>query len=197
MSQIPFLIKKKLEKDMKLLDNNEYREVLNILKQNQQKYSSNSKGIFFNLKYVDDSTIKDIIKFVEFCKKNKIYLEKKIVNHSTPESHPLNITNNFHDDKQDITIDIENILKKQSKISNNFTFQNYIDKISIVPKKEFKNKQISKYPDIININNEFTGSNNRILKKCKNFESSYFHSSSETDNANFKKNILEPELNLR
>ena len=78
MSQIPFLIKKKLEKDMKLLDNNEYREVLNILKQNQQKYSSNSKGIFFNLKYVDDSTIKDIIKFVEFCKKNKYILKKKL-----------------------------------------------------------------------------------------------------------------------
>ena len=197
MSQIPFLTKKKLEKDMKLLDNNEYNEVLNILKKNQQKYSSNSKGIFFNLKYVDDSAIKDIIKFVEFCKKNKIYLEEKIDN-NTPQDQNLNIKDNFNNDKLDITIDIENIIKKQSKNNNNFTFQNYIDKISIVPKKEFKNKQMSKYPNIVNINNEFTGSSNRILKKCKNFESSYTQQrSNETDNANLKKNILEPELNLR
>ena len=70
--------------------------------------------------------------------------------------------------------------------SNNFSFKNYLDKISIIPKKEFKNKQPEKYPDLININTEFTGSNNRILKKCKNFEntfSKYSDNSRECNNS--------------
>ncbi len=56
-------------------------------------------------------------------------------------------------------------------------------------KKEFKNKQSNNYPDLININTEFTGSDNRILKKCKNYENSYTKSSSNS-------NILEAEVNI-
>ena len=68
-----------------------------------------------------------------------------------------------------------------------------IDKISVVPKKEFQNKQPDKYPDLININNEFTGSNNRILKKCKNYDNIYnkfIENANLTDSNN---NVLEAE----
>ena len=174
-SEINILKKKKLERDIKQLDKHEYIEILNIIKKNNQKYSKNSTGIFFNLKYINDKTIMEIIHFVEFCKKNKIFLEKEVYNEekSSREQEKLqnhiNGSHNF-ENLDDIKIDIQDILDSKNNKATSFTFKNYLDKISIVPKKEFKNKQPSQYPNLININNEFTGSNNRILKKCKNLD---------------------------
>ena len=74
---VSILEKKRLKRDIKLLDKHEYIEILNIIKKNDQKYSENATGIFFNLKYINDKTIKEMINFMEFCKKNKIFLKKK------------------------------------------------------------------------------------------------------------------------
>jgi len=189
--------KKKLEKDIKKLDKHEYIEILNIIKKNNQHYSQNSKGIFFNLKYINEKTIKDMIKFIEFCKKNTAFLEEdytvdKPVQYKKDSKKELYDSYNLED--LDITIDIKNFIKSKDNKSNNFTFKNYLDKISIVPKKEFINKQSEKYPDLININTEFTGTNNRILKKCKNYESSY-SKSNETSALEYN-NILEAEVHI-
>ena len=191
MAGISFLRKKQLEKDIKKLDKNEYTEILAILKRNKQKYSENSKGIFFNLKYIDNKTILDIIKFVDFCKKNKEFLKKE--DRNTDKHLNTDQFLNIASDKMydlgdiDISIDIEKLLKKQNNKVNSFSFKSYLDKIAVVPKKEFKNKEINKYPDLININNEIKASNNRLLKKCKNYESIYSSIACEFDNTDKKK----------
>ena len=138
-----------------------------------------------------------MINFMEFCKKNKIFLKKK-TDLDTPELVSIQkIKNKSKDtyslDDFDITIDIKDILASKNDKSKSFTFKNYLDKISVVPKKEFQNKQPDKYPDLININNEFTGSNNRILKKCKNYDNIYnkfIENANLTDSNN---NVLEAE----
>lgn len=189
-SSISILDKKKLEKDIKKLDKHEYIEILNLLKKNNQKYSQNSKGIFFNLKYINDKTIIEMIQFIDFCKKNRVFLEEEKYDDTldkTVSNKKKNSYESYTLDDLDITIDIKNFMaSKTGNKSNNFSFKNYLDKISIIPKKEFKNKQPEKYPDLININTEFTGSNNRILKKCKNFEntfSKYSDNSRECNNS--------------
>ena len=177
-SSISILEKKKLERNIKKLNKHEYIEILNIIKKNNQKYSKNSKGIFFNLKYISDKAIKEMIEFINFCNKNRLFLEEDNYNDIPVKSVVNNVKSNSYEgytlDDLDITIDIKNFMdSKTTNKSNNFTFKNYLDKISVVPKKEFKNKQSDKYPDLVNINTEFTGSNNRILKKCKNYENNY------------------------
>ena len=186
---ITLLQKKKLEKDIKNLDKNEHLEILNIIKKNNQNFSKNSKGIFFNLKYIDIKTLEEIINFVEFCKKNQTFLDTERTSHHTPPLTNRHISTPGIQKKIDLTSELGEILELKNCRPNNFTFKNYLDKISIVPKKEFKNKQSDNYPDLININTTFTGANNRILKKCKNYENSYPKTTSNT-------NILEVEANI-
>ena len=191
---ISILDKKKLERDIKKLDKHEYIEILNIMKKNNQRYSENSKGIFFNLKYINDRAIEEMMQFIEFCKKNKVFLEGKNYADAPPES--VNTKSNpyegYNINDLDISIDIKKFMDSKNEKSNNFTFKNYLDKISVVPKKEFKNKQPEKYPDLVNINTEFTGANNRILKKCKNYENNYTKHV-ENNSLEFNNNILSAE----
>ena len=185
---ITILQKKKLEKDIKFLDKNEHLEILNIIKKNNQKFSKNSKGVFFNLKYIDIKTLEEIINFVEFCKNNRSFLDtERLPEHKIKENKNIQQPPSLK--KIDLSTELSELLELKNTRSNNFTFKNYLDKISIVPKKEFKNKQPDSYPDLININTEFTGTNNRILKKCKNYENSY-------PKANSNANILEAEINI-
>ena len=196
-SPISILEKKQLERNIKKLDKHEYIEILNIMKKNNQKYSKNSKGIFFNLKYISDKAIKEMIEFIKFCNKNRVFLETDNYKDVPVKSSVNNVKSNIYDgytlDDLDITIDIKNFMdSKTTNKTNNFTFKNYLDKISVVPKKEFKNKQADKYPDLVNINAEFTGTNNRILKKCKNYENNYTKIS-ENNTAESASNILSAE----
>ena len=64
--------KKILEKEIPRLNQNEYQEVFNIIRQNtQSKYSENSRGVYINLKFLDDITIQKIIKFIDYTKNYK------------------------------------------------------------------------------------------------------------------------------
>ena len=189
---LSLLEKKQLEKDIKMLDKNEHLEILKIIQKNKQKYSKNSKGIFFNLKYVDDIVIYEINNFVEFCKKNKPYLEE--INSSLSEDV---IGRDSGKNISDIKIDIEmeKILSSKSNKKNNFSFKNNLNKIEIIPTKEFKNKSPDKYPNLIDINSKFTEINNRILKKCKNSNNNNpneFNTSPK--DKKHKKTYLEAEL---
>ena len=69
--KVSYREKKQLEKDIVNLTTNEHTEILNIIRNNNQKYSENNAGVYINLKYVDEDTIRKIIDFVTFCKKNK------------------------------------------------------------------------------------------------------------------------------
>ncbi len=135
---ITVLQKKKLEKDIKLLDKNEHLEILNIIKKNNQKFSKNSKGVFFNLKYIDDKTLHEIINFVEFCKNNRKFLNTE----RFPSSEIIQASKNTQSisplKKIDLTAELAEILELKNTRSNNFTFKNYLDKISIVPKKRIQ-----------------------------------------------------------
>ena len=199
-SSISILEKKKLERDVKKLDKNEYIEILSIIKKNNQNYSQNSTGIFFNLKYINDKTIEEMIHFIEFCKKNKIFLAKKDGDDTKPivpiPKSKNDAYDNYNIDEFDMTIDIKDFMSSKNNKSNNFTFKNYLDKISVVPKKEFTNKQPDKYPDLININNEFTGSDNRILKKCKNYDNIYSKFIENNNASEYKNNELEAETHI-
>ena len=180
--------KKQLERDIKKLDRNEHIEILNIIKKHQQKFSRNNKGIFFNLKYIDDPTLREIILFVEFCKNNSILLNNK-----SPLNPGVTIRSGIESghmlEQLSLPILPPDIVNIKNNKYNNFTFKNYLDKISIIPKKEFKNKQSEIYPDLINVDGEFTGHTNRLLKKCKNYDAvGNTHAGSS--------NILESEANI-
>ena len=64
-TEITYKQKKQLEKDISKLSSQEHTEILNIIRNNNQKYSENSTGVYFNLKYVDCDTLKKIIEFPE------------------------------------------------------------------------------------------------------------------------------------
>ena len=75
--QVTYKHKKQLEKDIGNFAINEYNEILNIIRNNKQKYSENVGGIYFNLKYINEQTISKIIEFVKFAKSNRQLIKKK------------------------------------------------------------------------------------------------------------------------
>mgnify|MGYP006084523249 CR=1 FL=1 len=162
---LSLLNQRQLEKDIKYLDKNEHLEILKIMRKHEQKYSENSKGVFFNLKYIDNHVISEIKEFVEFCKSNKSFLNNLETGEDPIRGETINPTLGKCVSKVDI--DIEKILSSKTDKKNNFSFKNYLDKIAIVPNKEFKNKGDDSYPNLININTKFSEMNSRILKKCK------------------------------
>ena len=179
--------KKQLERDIKVLDKNEHFEILNIIKKHQQKFSKNNKGVFFNLKYIDEPTLREIISFVDFCKKNSILLNKNSVKNFDAQTK----NNDTGHMLEKLSLPIKNppsVSLKDNKYKN-FTFKNYLDKISIIPKKEFQNKQTDAYPNLISVEEEFTGHSNRLLKKCKNHDVTGTVPSNTSD-------VLEVEANI-
>ena len=194
MSSITYDDKKYLEKTIKLLDRVEYNEILKILIKNKQKYSINKTGIFFNLKYIDTDSLKELINFVKFCTENrKIFKLEPEINYIYNPEDKKNIHN--LEDK-----DIKYKMNKESETGNlkkkfefkldsgllhkdldkfksknvkemNFSFKNYLDKISIISNKEFENNEYV-YPILNEYISNFEGVNDRIFKKCKNIDRS-------------------------
>jgi len=54
----------------------EMDELFKILHNTKCEYSRNNNGIFINLRWVDDSVLREIEQFMAFCNKNRIELEK-------------------------------------------------------------------------------------------------------------------------
>lgn len=188
MSKITYIQKKKLEHDIKELDHNEYNEILNILKKHDQKFSENSAGIYFNLKYIDENVINEIIDFIDFSIKNKILLKK-----TQKKLSVNNQTINQDYSKCSDIWSIDAVRKEFSQINkrntmSEFVFKNYLDKISIVPNKEFKEKKMS-FPDIITTEASFSKSHDRLLKKCKNIDTSSHDFQTNTSNILLEDNL--------
>ena len=193
MSGITYEEKKYLEKTIKLLDSVEYNEILKILIKNKQKYSINKTGIFFNLKYINTDSLKELINFVKFCTENrKIFklepdinyidnlkdkninnVEEKDIKYKMKEESEIGSFKKTFEFK----LDSGSLHKDNSKFKSknvkemNFTFKNYLDKISIISNKEFENNEYV-YPILNEHNSNFEGVNDRIFKKCKNIDRS-------------------------
>ena len=68
-NKISYSTKKFLQKEVPKLSKNEYYEIFNIIKQNTDAtYSENSTGVYINLKYLNQITIKKITDFIKYTK---------------------------------------------------------------------------------------------------------------------------------
>jgi hypothetical protein len=156
--------RKLLEKEIPKLSKNEHNELFNIIRNNNSKYSENARGVYINVKYLDKNTIDKIIEFIEYTKKNKkILKDNSLVN---------NNNNNSEDKYEKVLLDKKTIHKElerlKGKKNDNFSFQNFLDKLSITNIKQFQ-QQDEKiiYPDLKNSNIKFNGVKARLLKKCR------------------------------
>lgn len=66
---------KNIKKSIEKLQENEHYEIIKILNKHNFKYSENNNGVFINMNRLSNTIILDILKFIEFCKKNKQRLE--------------------------------------------------------------------------------------------------------------------------
>jgi hypothetical protein len=61
--------RKQLFENLKMLVASEYEEFYRILKRNNEQYTENSNGIFFDVMNLKDETFAEMEKFMEFCLK--------------------------------------------------------------------------------------------------------------------------------
>lgn len=196
-NNITYRQKKQLEKDIVTLSSNEHTEILNIIRNSNQKYSENNAGVYINLKFIDNQTIKSIIEFVDFCKKNK----KKESEENDAKSNKANkktnknktgIGKNYTLSKEDITSQLKR-LKEQKQ--ENFSFQNFLDKLSVTNIKTFKKNEKIVYPQLKQTKKKFDPLGDRILKKCKDtykntdFSDTYSDDNSIENQDNLTKNL--------
>jgi len=66
-------IKNKLDK----LSENELTEIFKIIKNNNEKYSTNKNGIFINLSTLQKHTIQELSHFIYFCERNDRLFDKE------------------------------------------------------------------------------------------------------------------------
>lgn len=160
--------KKILEKEIPKLNQNEFQEVFNIIRQNNSsKYSENSRGVYINLKFLDDETITKIINFIQYTKNYRKNIEEKKKVEKTTEEKRSNNENykGYTLDKESIETEL---LRLKTKKNENFTFQNFLDKLSITNIKQFeKTESKINYPQLKNSKAKFGGVKARVLKKCR------------------------------
>ena len=138
-----FKNKKLLEKEIPKLNQNEYNEIFNIIRNNSaSKYSENSRGVYINLKYLDESTINKMVEFIQYTKKNKNQLVNKT------DQRKINIienkgkftnANKYTLDQQEIHKELQRLKEKNN---DNFSFQNFLDKLSVTNIKQFSQTHI-------------------------------------------------------
>jgi hypothetical protein len=158
-------MQKQLEKDIHKLTKNEYNEIFNIIRNNGSKYSENSRGVYINLKYIDKDTLYKMIKFINYtknCKKKNIDIDKK--SNNKKKAYELDINKKL--DRDSIYKELTR-LKEKKKNKDNFSFQNFLDKLSVTNIKQFGNNDKIKYPNLKNTNIKFDGVKARLLKKCR------------------------------
>ena len=70
-------LRKQILEDLKLLNKSEQEEIFRILKISNSFFSENSNGIFFDMSRLDIEVFGQIVKFLEFCKKNRKNFESR------------------------------------------------------------------------------------------------------------------------
>jgi len=197
-------MRKQLEKDIHKLTKNEYNEIFNIIRNNGSKYSENSRGVYINLNYIDKDTLTKMINFIEYSKNNK----KKNTNVKNKEKNSNN-SSKFNNREKNKKLDRESIhkelqrLKEKQSQKDHFSFQNFLDKLSVTNIKQFNNNDKIKYPVLKNSNIKFNGVKARLLKKCRetnkitNLNYNFYNDTGSSDEIshcekenNYKKEII-------
>ena len=167
--------RERLRRDLVGLSDIEYREIFNMVRQKVNQYSENNNGIFINLKYIDDELLDKIYDFLEFSKKNKMYLkeleekqnnERRTIDTSLHQHPILSRDNMANQSSHANTIDMMTSMTKKTTVDN-FTFQNFIDKLTITNMKMFPENERIVYPTIKQHKWNVVGVKARLLKKCK------------------------------
>jgi hypothetical protein len=167
--------RERLRRDLVGLSDIEYREIFNMVRQKVNQYSENNNGIFINLKYIDDELLDKIYDFLEFSKKNKMYLkeleekqnnERRTIDTSLHQHPTLSRDNMANQSSQVNTVDMMTSMTKKTTVDN-FTFQNFIDKLTITNMKMFPENERIVYPTIKQHKWNVVGVKARLLKKCK------------------------------
>lgn len=199
--QVTYRHKKQLEKDISNLSSNEYNEILNIIRNNKQKYSENIGGIYFNLKYINEQTIQKIIEFVKFAKSNKVVIKKEEKNNNNKINNKIiskinkNIGKKYTLDQNSIQ---QELLRLKNKNQENFSFQNFLDKLSVSNIKTFKKNEKIVYPELKEIKMNYSGSSERLLKKCREVNKRDFFSYftyNDSDDEEDRDQIIEKNKN--
>jgi choline kinase len=63
--------RKILFENLKMLVTSEYEEIFRILKRNNESYTENSNGIFFDVMTIKNETYTDMQNFMDFCLKTR------------------------------------------------------------------------------------------------------------------------------
>lgn len=209
-SSIDMKNKERLKKEISNLQYSEHCEIFNIIRKDTDKISENKNGVFINLKYVKDETLIKVQEFIDFCKKNNNLLKKKQLAHDNElktvnKSIKNNSENDLHNElENDLQNDydvyslgkesMENIDFPEEIKEDKFTFQNYINKLSISSNKNFKDSETApkKKKIVIKQSKKLSGVNARLLKKCRNLNK---HNSFIKNNKNvIIENLLEDSL---
>jgi hypothetical protein len=66
-----------LKEKIELLDDNEHREILKIIKKYNCKFTENNNGIFINMNKLSDSVLSEMDNFLEFSNENNKMLTKR------------------------------------------------------------------------------------------------------------------------
>jgi hypothetical protein len=162
-----------LKKELSNLSTSEYQEIFNILRNNNISYTENKNGVFINLKNTNDDIIYKIYDFIEFCKDNKKTLntlderQKEHVKNTTNTKHARSYNISVNNDDIMNNIEDTNINNKKLLPTENFTFQNFIDKFTITNMKMFPENEKIFYPVLKQVKCNFTGVKFRILKRCR------------------------------
>ena len=160
--------------EIKYLDKNELYEIFNIIKCDvpTDKITENKNGIFINFKYVKDENVNKIWETICWFKENKKIINEQELQKQEDIKNLLEIISssdsdgelNDEEDNYEI-VKLENIKSDSSKLDK-FTFQNYIDKLSINTNKNFENDNnfVENIEKKDKIENELL---NRVIKNCK------------------------------
>ena len=160
--------------EIKYLDKNELYEIFNIIKCDvpTDKITENKNGIFINFKYVKDENVNKIWETICWFKENKKIINEQELQKQEDIKNLLEIISSSdsdgelsdEEDNYEI-VKLENIKSDSSKLDK-FTFQNYIDKLSINTNKNFEkdNNFVENIEKKDKIENELL---NRVIKNCK------------------------------
>lgn len=168
-------LKISIKKDISSLSETQYEEILKIISSSSNKYSENNNGIFINLKNVDDDTTIRIYKYISSIKSQNNSLSKLATTVSKSKNEKLTNSDNNESllsfdkiDSNQLFSELKQISQQTNKDDEKFSFQNFLDKMTITSQKTFHATEKIIYPTLKPQKNKYVnGIKARLLKKCK------------------------------
>ena len=168
--------KELLKKELANLSYTQLCEVFNIIRTDTDKFTENNNGVFINLKFISDTTLKKIWDFIEFSKNTVVENRQSSINNNRPNTYSNSSSDSFTMGKEDIQLELNRIKNIKNE---NFSFQNFLDRLSSNNLKNFPTDGSDRinYPVLKSVKYKFEGSKARILKKCKDANNNTLESS--------------------